>query len=151
MTPPSNVIDAAILAASKSPCQSKRGVVVFDEVDRILVTGWNHQPKFFECDGSDRCKSDCRQTAIHAEQDAIMRRSHSWHGHDAEMVHVKIVGGTLVPSGQPDCVQCSKLIMESGIVAMWLFHETGWRRYAPTVFHALSLTGERKRIEGTTE
>jgi deoxycytidylate deaminase len=131
--PPDHIIQFAVEASVNSPCRSKRGAAIFKGEDLVSV-GWNHKPKGFVCDGSDTCKSMCSLDAIHAEQSALLGRNVS----GAEMLHVKTVDGELVPSGGPSCLQCSKLIIEARLDAMWLFHPAGWKRYDPTTFHILS-------------
>lgn len=79
----------------------------------------------------------CRKTAVHAEQDAILAAGSGCL--NASMLHVKVVDGQLVASGEPSCVECSKLILRSGIKFMWLFHETGWKEYTADEFHKFSL------------
>ena len=132
MNPPPKEIRAAIEAAKLSLCQSKRGASIWNEYGHV-ASGYNHKPKGFVCDGSDACKRNCAQDAVHAEQHAIILAGHNCEG--SEMLHVKVVDGELVYSGPPSCLQCSKLIIQAGIAGMWLFHPDGWRRYTPQEFH----------------
>lgn len=120
-------------ASVESPCQSKRGVVIWDSKGVVSI-GHNHQPSPFPCDGSDRCKENCGKTAIHAEQHAILLAERN-RLVGSQMLHVKTVDGEIVPSGQPSCLECSKLILEAGIAYMWLFHENGWMWYTASEFH----------------
>jgi deoxycytidylate deaminase len=138
-TPPVLVVERAIMEAAQSPCQSKRGAAIFKPEDggALVSVGYNHQVEPFVCDGSDKCKSHCRQTAIHAEQSALV--SAGTHVYGLEMLHVKVVDGRLVPSGVPSCVACSKLIVSSGLQAMWLYQHDGWRRYGAEDFHLRSV------------
>lgn len=136
--PPQQVIYAAVDDASFSPCRSKRGAAIF-RGDEVAVIGRNFKPAPFECDGSEACKATCRRDAVHAEQAAIVCCGDC---RDADMLHVKVVNGRLVPSGPPSCVQCSKLMLVVGIRFMWLFHETGWQRYGAEEFHRLSLQND---------
>lgn len=134
-----DVLPFAIEAARQSPCQSKRGVVAWDG-DGIISVGFNHQPKPFICDGSDRCKRTCGKSAIHAEQSAIL------HGNQtrlrgASMLHIKVVDGKPVDSMGPSCAECSKLMLEAGIQRMWLFHSSGWKCYPIAEFHWRSVGG----------
>lgn len=136
--PPSWAIDAAIASSKLSPCRSKRGVAVFVARSHLIVgSGCNQQIQPFECDGSHACKVICRESAIHAEQAALLQAGRSAVGCD--LVHVKTVDGDLVPSGGPSCVQCSKLVVPAGILGVWLLHDTGWRRYEAQEFHRLSV------------
>jgi deoxycytidylate deaminase len=135
VNPPKHIVEFAIEAANLSPCRSKRGAAIFHG-ECILSTGFNHKPNGFTCDGSEGCKSLCRNDAVHAEQAAIIGAGRRFSL--AEMLHVKTVDGKLVSSGPPSCLQCSKLILEAGIAAMWLYHEDGWKRYDAHTFHLLS-------------
>jgi len=59
-----------------------------------------------------------------------------------DLVHVKVVNGSLVSSGPPSCAACSLTILDAGIRAVWLFHEDGWRRYEALDFHERSMDAE---------
>lgn len=137
--PPRHIVRNAIEAAQLSPCQSRRGAVIFRGFN-IYSRGYNHKPKGFECDGSNGCKTTCRVEAVHAEQAALVFAPEPVQGSD--MLHVKVVDGKLVPSGPPSCVQCSKLAIAAGIKWFWLYHESGWKRYDMHEFHRLSLLAE---------
>jgi deoxycytidylate deaminase len=134
--PPAHIVQLAVEAATCSPCRSKRGVAIFNGADLVTV-GYNYKPRGFDCDGSSACKATCREQAVHAEQAALITAP--WPVLGAEMLHVKAVDGALVASGGPSCVQCSKLILSSGIAGMWLYEDHGWRRYEAAEFHRLSL------------
>lgn len=115
------VVERAVEVAMQSPCQSKRGVVIWSG-DSFISSGFNHQPKPFVCDGTDRCKLNCGKTAIHAEQMAILHGGASPRG--ASMLHVKAYYGVPCASMAPSCLQCSKLILYSGIAWMYLIHSS---------------------------
>lgn len=134
--PPAHLVEFAVEQAMHSPCRSKRGSVIFLG-DDIVSHGYNYRP-LVACDGSPDCKATCRQTAVHAEQVALLAAgsSRAW---CADMLHVKAIDGKLVPSGGPSCVQCSKLGLVAGIAGIWLYHEDGWRRYSGEEWHRLSL------------
>lgn len=134
--PPEHLVKIAVEVAGWSPCRSKRGVVLFAG-SNVIAQGFNRKPDGFECDGSAECKSTCRTEAVHAEQAALLNAGQDARGR--EMLHVKAVDGRLVPSGGPSCVQCSKLAVEARVAGMWLYHDTGWRRYPIAEFHRLSL------------
>lgn len=140
--PPAHIVSFAVEISGWSPCRSKRGSVIFSG-DDIVAHGHNHKPQGFECDGSEACKATCRIEAVHAEQRALLAAGVNARG--AEMLHVKSVDGQLVASGGPSCVQCSKLALVSGITAMWLFHEDGWRRYETADWHRQSLAFVRNQ------
>lgn len=138
--PPSYAVIAAQLAAMKSPCaKSKRGAALFDSViaeggaragrrNPMLYggTGFNGQPTPFRCDGSKACRAACGQLCLHAEQRAIIEaiRSDDVGPRGADLVHVKVVDGVVVPGGGPSCWQCSRLVVDSGIRGVWLFEQT---------------------------
>lgn len=132
--------DALLIAAAASlhsPCQSKRGAVIWAN-GKAIVWGCNHLPGNQHCDGSDACKAVCRETAIHAEQHAILHCDKPLL-FGAQMLHVKTVDGVVVASGPPSCKQCSKFILESGITYMWLLHNIGLARYSASEFHRRTL------------
>lgn len=133
-SPLSHIIDFAVESANLSPCRSKRGAAIFSG-ENLVSVGYNMKPRGFTCDGSEECKRNCRNDAIHAEQAAIL---HARSTYGCEMLHVKTVNGKLVPSGPPSCLQCSKLILGAGIAFMWLYHESGWKCYDTYTFHLLS-------------
>lgn len=135
-------LERAIRVARDGPCQkSRRGVVVWH--GNTAFFGWNHPPKPFVCDGSAECKAACGKVCVHAEAHAILATTKGnpdpWFLDGAEMLHVKVVDGKAVPSGEPSCWQCSRLILEAGISGMWLLHEEGLRRYTAEEFHQLTL------------
>jgi deoxycytidylate deaminase len=140
--PDRTVVRAAIDASRHSPCQSKRGVAIFHPTTTsyaptFRVTGFNHKPVGFECNGSDGCKATCGDEAIHAEEAALLAAGPL--ARFADLLHVKTVDGQIVPSGVPSCLKCSRLILGAGLLGVWLYHETGWRRYAASEFHRLTL------------
>lgn len=132
----------AVKAAMKSPCQSKRGVIIWSRISGKISIGWNEPPKPFKCDGSDKCKSECSKTAVHAEQAALMKiprvKNPQWI-RIYEMLHVKVVDGKAVISEKPSCWQCSKLILASELEYMWLYLKEGLVRYSPADFHEQTL------------
>ncbi len=137
----------ALEAAGSSPCQSQRGAVAFTGNDlegrELVAGGFNQKP---DCDGSARCKATCRREAVHAEQALLVSGVDLAAGGAVEVLHVKRAGGVLVVSGGPDCVECSKLLRFAGVVAVWLYHVEGWRRYPIEEFHRLSVAGEYSRL-----
>lgn len=116
------MVATCVQEAQLSPCQSKRGAIVFDQRGVILSYGHNDQPLPFMCTGRDDCKKNCGKTAVHAEQAAILGLSTYYHG-ELSMMHVKAVDGySEMPkaSGPPSCPECSKLILARGIEFMYL-------------------------------
>lgn len=115
-------VDEAVREANKSLCLSKRGVVIVDRAGTLLAKGHNHQPFPFQCNGSEQCKRTCGKTAVHAEQSAILA-AHMVFPPGTSMLHVKAIDGKPVASMAPSCLECSKLILESGIGWMHLLHD----------------------------
>ena len=138
MNPPKYVIEAARLAAMKSPCaKSKRGAALFnrelaDRVFRVIAdapfdtgliaaVGFNGQPLPFSCSGSDLCRRDCGKLCLHAEERAIRAAGALDDVADLELVHVKVVADQVVADGGPSCWQCSRLVVEVKLRGVWLF------------------------------
>lgn len=137
--PSDKIVSAAVNAANKSPCaKSKRGVVIWNKFGHIVSVGHNRQPYPFSCTGSAACRSLCRDLCIHAEAFALNELSTM--EDNLEMLHVKTVEGSLVASGNPSCLPCSKAILHDGRVdGVWLLHESGWKRYRSEEFHILTI------------
>lgn len=114
-------VDEAVAQAMQSPCVSKRGVVISSEDGRLISAAYNNQPYPFVCTGDERCKSKCGKTAVHAEQAAILRAREPLAG--AWMLHAKAKQGKPCASMAPSCLECSKLILASGIAWMHLLHD----------------------------
>lgn len=114
-------IDEAVAAAMLSPCQSKRGVVIANRHSKLISSGFNDQPYPFRCDGTENCKRTCGKTAVHAEQRALINCGAPLRG--AWMLHVKAKQHKPCASMAPSCLECSKLILASGIAWMHLLHD----------------------------
>ena len=147
--PPITFEDFATLAvemSANSPCQkSKRGAVAFggreNGARELVAVGWNHRPGGEACDGSPACRASCRATCVHAEQALVVSTAEL---EGADVIHAKTIGGVLVESDGPSCVECSKLLMDAGVVAVWLYLPTGWNRYLMAEFHRLSIEARRQ-------
>lgn len=141
-----HLVAIALEAASSSTCRSQRGAVAFTgnelEGRELVAVGFNQKPGG-ACDGSEACKATCRREAVHAEQALLSSGVDLAAGGAVEVLHVKRAGGRLAVSGGPDCVECSKLLMFAGVVAVWLYHVDGWRRYPIEEFHRLSIAAGR--------
>jgi deoxycytidylate deaminase len=144
-----HLVAIALEAAGSSTCRSQRGAAAFTgselEGRELVAVGFNQQPTG-PCDGSERCKATCRREAVHAEQALILSGVDLAGGGSVEVLHVKAIGGVLVVSGGPDCIECAKLLRFAGVVAVWLYHFDGWRRYPIEEFHRLSIAGEYERL-----
>lgn len=146
MKPPQHVVALALAMANDSPCKkSQRGAVVFDPArdNEVLGLAFNGLPAG-RCDGSDRCRSTCAARCQHAEARAtIDAMSLAWTKSDQsrrpDMLHIKTVDGKPVASGSPSCYRCSGLMLDRGVAAVWLLHDSGWHRYEIEEFHRLSL------------
>ena len=156
--PDDKFVRFAEAAAACSPCaKSRRGVVAW-QLDTLtyLECAYNRPPRGYACSRDPACKATCGQTAIHAEQ--ALLASLGMLGMTirtgdigmVDLLHVKIgPNGRVIPGGGPSCVQCSKAILDGGLVAgMWLYEAgavitgitTGsWRRYPADAFHRATL------------
>lgn len=135
-----DALKVAIEAAIQSPCnKSKRGVALWHPAVReSIVVGFNHPPKGFVCDGSKACRAHCNKLCIHAEEDVLLKIQ-TKDLSEYELVHVKVVDGEAVASGEPSCWQCSRKILDLEIQRVWLLHEDGLRPYTARVFHRMTL------------
>ena len=126
--------DAAIAlakdVAARSPCRSKRGVVVYASEPlgppTILGCGYNGPPAPLTCPGRERCAGNCGQRSVHAETRALrMAQSTTLRSGrvDLDLVHVELAAdGGVVPCDGPKCWQCSREILDVGFVAgVWLY------------------------------
>ena len=139
--PPRLSIRAAIEQAHRSMCHNQQGAALwhYTRDTSVVIAGHNHRPR-----GSDRdckikstCESTCLIASIHAMQDALFHAGTNARG--ADMLHVRVRDGLLEPVAPPSCLPCGKMILDSGIVHVWLYHRHGWRRYTAHEFHARSL------------
>lgn len=133
-------LQAAIKAATQSPCcKSKRGVALWHpDADEPEVVGFNHPPKGFMCDGSKACRAHCNKLCIHAEEDVLLKIQ-AKDLSEYELVHVEVVDGEAVASGEPSCWQCSRKILDLRVKRVWLLHENGLQPYTARVFHRMTL------------
>lgn len=138
--PSSVALQTAVQQSLRSPCQSKRGAVVYlPRTDQIFGRGYNRMPPGFVCDGSDTCKATCRRDAVHAEQMALLMAG-AQNCIGCDLVHIKTLDGWPVESGGPSCIECAKMILAAGIAGVWLFEAHGWRRYNTAEFYLLSVS-----------
>jgi len=119
--------------------KSNRGVVIVKDDITLLGKGTNNPPGKVEC-LTERCYEICNEYAVHAEQNAIieaLRNGKNIEG--TRMYHVKVKNDEIKYSGGPSCVQCSKLVLETGIKNFVLKHRGGYGLYEAEEFHELSL------------
>lgn len=135
---PKHIIELSINEANNGSClKSKRGVAIWDKHE-VAIASSNSPPIPFKCD--DTCKNGCSKIAVHAEQRAIIDAlQRGFILSECNMMHVKTINNELVISGGPSCVDCSKLIVETGIQNMWLYEEAGWIEYSAEDFHTETL------------
>lgn len=130
--------------ASKSRCQkSQRGVIIVRNGD-ILGRACNNPPLELLCK-PEECHGICNQYCIHAEDRAIHEANAQ--GLDlrgSRLYHLKIKEGTVRPSMDPSCPNCSKWILESGIAEVVLKREIGYSLYDAEEFHERSLAAARQ-------
>lgn len=70
IAPPDQVVKLALEVASRSPCRSKRGVVLYDP-HGAPSGAWHNGPPKDACPGSAICTGTCSQRAVHAEVRAL--------------------------------------------------------------------------------
>lgn len=151
--PPPEIVELAILTAQHSPCQSKRGVVLWTHT--FIVNAHNDLPPGYTCTRDATCKKNCGRCAIHAEQMCLLIAGYRAFG--AQLLHVKVIHGKLVPSGPisttgdeaPSCLECSKLMLGANVAGIWLYYRISntdcdeqqgrWRWYRARDFHQLTL------------
>lgn len=125
-----------------SPTKLDISSALYPDPRRETIVGhasaMNGPPSPITCDGSSRCRKSCGMRCVHAEMRALSllelascRRAFSGLNDDAafrarcELVHVKIgADGKVIPGGSPSCWQCSRLILEAQIGAVWLFEHS---------------------------
>ena len=69
-SPPDQTIKLALEIAARSPCRSKRGVVLYDSLGAPCGAGHNGPPND-ACPGREICAGACSQLAVHAEVRAL--------------------------------------------------------------------------------
>lgn len=116
--------------ALKSTCiKSQRGVIIFNRREGILSRGYNGPPNGFLCNEAF-CVNMCSQRAVHAEQMALLRynpqatlpESKNPFEVEADLLHVRMKNGRVEDlDASPTCLECSKLIVLSGIKRVWLY------------------------------
>lgn len=131
-------LEFAIEAAQKSKCRkSQRGVVIVRE-GWVITSGYN-KPLLEEL-----CEPCLRDTVhdnsrvelckgIHAEQMAIIN-ARDYSLKDTTMFHIKLKNGVPVPSENPSCTVCSRMIAYAGMEFV-LWQKEGYMMYMPEEFN----------------
>ena len=195
--PPGFAIASAEGAAARSPCQkSKRGASVYrmltdlvavdgeraERVEQTYADGYNGPPWIWDgddpdfelaCDGSEACRKSCGKRCVHAEQRALLALIPTLSDYSSalRMVHVELGPDGRVMAGKgPSCIDCSKLILDSGIGGIWLYETAPgvwfkddkraesppgiWRYYTARAFHEATMTNlgiyQIRRMEPTS-
>lgn len=139
-----DAVRRATEAAALSTCKkSQRGAALFypgQESRGVMATGYNALVTG-QCTGTLTCRAKCSKRCEHAEAAAIRVAAtcsqQYWAG--LHLLHVETVDGKLVASGPPSCWQCSRLIAQWRVGAVWLYHPEGWRQYDGGEFHRLTM------------
>ncbi len=142
-------IKTAILEAEKSVCsKSKRGVVIVKKLsDENVVVGKGYNtPALGRICYPKHCYNICNQYCIHAEQNAIFNALSNVHNlKNSRLYHIKVKDGEVKNSGQPSCIECSKLILKVGIEGIVLKHDEGYGLYSSEEFYDLSLNSFKQK------
>lgn len=146
LTPPDprRILLLTAIAARSSCRKSQRGALLVTADGREF---WgSNRPASGTCDGSDACRRDCAKICVHAEQDVLIQAGVQASG--AHVVHLKVVDCRPVVSGDPSCVECSKLMLAAGVARVWLYQVDGWRSWTAAEFHAATLKNLGLRGQG---
>src|SRR3989338_6412369 len=86
---------------------------------------------------NSRCSKSNRGVVIVKDDITLLGNGKNIEG--TRMYHVKVKNDEIKYSGGPSCVQCSKLVLETGIKNFVLKHRGGYELYEAEEFHELSL------------
>jgi len=138
-------MEVAVRTAKNSPCRTdKRGVIIVKD-DKIVGKGVNAPPIHFKCE-PNYCGDSCRVPAVHGEMNAIFDAGKNGYGVEGgTMYHARVENGILQDSRKPRCADCSKHVLQAGILYFVLKHEEGYALYSTKEFHEISLENHRKR------
>lgn len=138
-------MEIAIRTAENSPCRTdKRGVIIVKD-GKLIGKGVNAPPIHFKCEPS-YCGNSCRVPAVHGEMNAIFDAEKN--GNSVEggiMYHARVENGVLQNSREPRCADCSKHVLQAGILYFVLKHKEGYALYNTKEFHEISLENHRER------
>lgn len=151
-----NLEKAARIAIENARClKSQRGAIISRYGVDTISEGYNAPPSAGricqECLREYFKQTPCKTEpcwAIHAEQRAIMnalKRHPDLRG--TTMYYATTRGGFWVPSREPSCTICSKLVMDHGINFVMKTEKHGIVMYDPEEFNLLSFENLRKQIK----
>lgn len=137
-----NIVDV-VCQKSQDP-SSKYGAVIVDTKNRVLSTGYNGIPRGLEYKPTYYDRPDKYMYFVHAEQNAIF---------NAAAAGTRIEGSSIYVL-RPPCVECSKAIVQCGIlhvnykdehsiVEAERFAPDNWRNKMEAAFDILYLAGVR--------
>lgn len=106
-------IEIVKLVAQRSTCLRKQVGAILVKEGRIITTAYNGPPSGFPHCTKDTCKGKNCNISIHAEMNAIAFAAKSG---------VSIEGSTMYCTMSP-CINCAKVILNSGIVRVVYFEE----------------------------
>ena len=155
-------IRTALEAAKRSPCRSKRGVVLFNPTTGAHRGAGYNGPPDGVCPGRAICAGTCGQRSVHAEVRALRDAMRVWipnYGGSEpgalDLVHVELAAdGGVVACDGPSCPGCAAPISDAGFVGgVWLYEmsdwlgvripepngRSHWRRYTAEEFHHATL------------
>lgn len=128
--PDTFMIEHALRTAARSPCRSKRGVVIYSMRAREpRGEGYNGPPSDLTCPGRSLCEGTCGQRSVHAEVRALrdaLRHGAVYGAGPYDLIHVELAthGGVVACVG-PSCWQCSREVLDVGFVdGVWLYEAT---------------------------
>jgi len=109
-----------------------------DMWDKPWIIRHNY-PAGIQCQNNEFCKKICSKICVHAEQNALASATRYFNLLQSSCFHLKFKEGKPVVSGNPSCVDCSKLLYNEQIKLMWLWQEEGWTSYSNEDFHILTM------------
>lgn len=134
--PFNEIINEMIIEGPKSLCNKSKRVSAIIYSNGFSVIETNSPPLPFTCMNNENCKKICNKICVHAEERAILsaldKYGDLW---DCICMHLKIVNGKPVPSGNPSCVTCSRKLLECKVKYMYLWQEQSWKRWTSEEFH----------------
>lgn len=130
------LIDNMIKKGSLGTCNKSKRVSAIVYSNGISVIETNSPPFPFVCQNDLRCQSICNQICVHAEERAILSAFKKYGDVDnCICLHLKIVNGIPVVSGDPSCITCARKLLECDVKYMYLWQKDGWKRWTSEEFY----------------